>query len=661
MTLLNLWGLIALLSLVILFLIYFLRPNYQTNNVSSTFIWKLSLKYRKKSLPVSKLKNIILIILQVLFLAGLAFMLAKPVKIKKGLLQEESLIIIDASCSMRVGDDGDTRFDRAVEEAREKFQESVNSGFLTTVVIASSKPYYLVERGSAETVNEALDEFDKLIDEYLCEYGTSDLSQAMDLCQDMLIEKPDTKIYVYTDQVVEYTDKTIEIINVADQGDTNIAILNAYSDVIENYYMFTIEAASYGMDSETNVQIKVNGANKTESDPDGMTLEFSQPVSFYGNVKQKIMFVPASIEHDRLDVDSDTVIYDITDDMRIFSYESVNVTLSDTDSYEYDNEFNIYGGEKETIKILYASSMPNNFVNGALLVIQDFFRNRYEISLTEYSVSSNDNPDRANLPFEGYDIYFYEHEMLPYKAPKDGVVVFLDPKENMYVEGAGFTIASEKDLNGVSISLTQEEEDSLLDKVYADNITVSRYKSGVVADSFETILSVDSKPAVMYKDDGTSKEVVWLFSLHYSNLPLIKEFPLMLYNIFNRFYPVTIPGNSFEVNDEVTVNTRSNEITITGSNDYSNILYNFPAKLSIDLPGTYSFYQLTDFSKELIEDIFVRIPEIESDIYPVTDSLSLPVAEIGEEDLIQDLLFYFAIAISLFAFVEWLLKGNESA
>ena len=120
MTLLNLWGLIALLSLVILFLIYFLRPNYQTNNVSSTFIWKLSLKYRKKSLPVSKLKNIILIILQVLFLAGLAFMLARPVIIKKGLLQEESLIIIDASCSMRVGDEGDTRFDRAVEEAREK-------------------------------------------------------------------------------------------------------------------------------------------------------------------------------------------------------------------------------------------------------------------------------------------------------------------------------------------------------------------------------------------------------------------------------------------------------------------------------------------------------------------------------------------------------------
>ena len=34
--------------------------------------------------------------------------------------------------------------------------------------------------------------------------------------------------------------------------------------------------------------------------------------------------------------------------------------------------------------------------------------------------------------------------------------------------------------------------------------------------------------------------------------------------MFEYFLPATIEGNSFEVNDEVEVNSRSQEITITG-------------------------------------------------------------------------------------------------
>ena len=41
-------GLLALLSLVVLLIIYLLKPNYQQKMISSTFVWKLSLKYRKR-------------------------------------------------------------------------------------------------------------------------------------------------------------------------------------------------------------------------------------------------------------------------------------------------------------------------------------------------------------------------------------------------------------------------------------------------------------------------------------------------------------------------------------------------------------------------------------------------------------------------------------
>ena len=47
MSLLYPLGLIALIGIIVLIIIYIIKPNYQTKFVSSTFVWKLSLKYRK--------------------------------------------------------------------------------------------------------------------------------------------------------------------------------------------------------------------------------------------------------------------------------------------------------------------------------------------------------------------------------------------------------------------------------------------------------------------------------------------------------------------------------------------------------------------------------------------------------------------------------------
>ena len=41
-------GFLGLIGLLILLLIYILKPNYQNKFISSTFVWKLSLKYKKK-------------------------------------------------------------------------------------------------------------------------------------------------------------------------------------------------------------------------------------------------------------------------------------------------------------------------------------------------------------------------------------------------------------------------------------------------------------------------------------------------------------------------------------------------------------------------------------------------------------------------------------
>ena len=54
MSLLAPLGLLGLLAVAVLIFIYIIKPNYQQKIVSSTYIWKRSLKYRKKRLPPSR-------------------------------------------------------------------------------------------------------------------------------------------------------------------------------------------------------------------------------------------------------------------------------------------------------------------------------------------------------------------------------------------------------------------------------------------------------------------------------------------------------------------------------------------------------------------------------------------------------------------------------
>ena len=50
-------GFLGLIGLLILIIIYIIKPNYQNKVISSTFVWRLSLKYKKKKIPISKLRS----------------------------------------------------------------------------------------------------------------------------------------------------------------------------------------------------------------------------------------------------------------------------------------------------------------------------------------------------------------------------------------------------------------------------------------------------------------------------------------------------------------------------------------------------------------------------------------------------------------------------
>ncbi|MBR2296357.1 MAG: BatA domain-containing protein, partial [Clostridia bacterium] len=90
-------GFLGLLAIPIIILIYILKSKYVSKPVSSTFIWKRSLKYVKNRLPINFVFSLLLV-LQILAVILATFTLTMPTIIP--FTTKDTIIILDSSASM---------------------------------------------------------------------------------------------------------------------------------------------------------------------------------------------------------------------------------------------------------------------------------------------------------------------------------------------------------------------------------------------------------------------------------------------------------------------------------------------------------------------------------------------------------------------------------
>ena len=169
MTLLTPLGLLGLLGIAVLILIYIIKPNYQQKLISTTFVWKLSLKYRKKRIPISKLRNFLIILCQILILTASAMILAQPNQVLKAQVEEaEIIVIIDSSASMRTEFDGKSRFERAVDQTKTLAENTIDKNGIVSVIVADNSAEYLCNRVTVEGKEQMIDDLDALVEKDAC-------------------------------------------------------------------------------------------------------------------------------------------------------------------------------------------------------------------------------------------------------------------------------------------------------------------------------------------------------------------------------------------------------------------------------------------------------------------------------------------------------------
>jgi len=630
-------GFLGLIGLIVLLIIYLIKPNYQNKMISSTFVWKLSLKYRKKRIPVSKLRNILLFLCQVLILTATAFILAQPfLAADNGDGEGDTVIILDASASMQTQVNQKTRLERAADAALADAVKALDADKKVTVILAADKAEFLVREATREQSDLVYAAFDAVTDtenpRYT--YGTPDIEGAMKQAEQITAHTDKATVTLYTDTTY-LNAGNVNVYQVSDTAEWNAAILDVRATIVENYYRFEIDVASYAADSRITVNCEIFNVNDTDT-----TMEIEQTV--YCNNDEVTTIVLGYVTEDMPEAEAEL----INENISVFAYEHLYVHISEYDSLDYDNQFYLYGGKKPTLKIQYYSAMPNNYFPSALLVLQDALRDRWAVELTEVS---------AEPATEGFDIYIFEHAA-PNVVPSDGVVIYVNPSK--LPSDAGIRFGTALSASG-ELFLGAGEAHPLMNNVDASRISVTQFTSITSSDGYTPLATYEEYPLLMLKEDVDQKILLLPFSLHYSNLAVLPEFPLLLNNVIGHFFPVTFEGNVYEINDTVTLNARANQLEVVGPGLDLPPFTEFPAQLQLPAPGTYTITQSAMSGDPIIESIYVRIPPEESNIALVENTLVNPYF-FSEEDITNiDLLFYFALTVVVLLFAEWWLKSRE--
>lgn len=220
-----------------------------------------------------------------------ALALAQPAILTRAAITEREVIaIIDCSASMRASTDGQTRFQRAVNEVDALSGEVFNAGGYVSIFLASNVPSVIAQRATAESRGSVESSLESLRTEDSCSYGSADIDAAMALCEETISDNANAEIYLYTDTEYSYVPSGVTVVNVAEEGEWNAGILNAYTILEDNYYTLYVEVACYGQDREFDVQVSVQGVNAAESE-EGVENNVSLETSVFCSGDQSILLV----------------------------------------------------------------------------------------------------------------------------------------------------------------------------------------------------------------------------------------------------------------------------------------------------------------------------------------------------------------------------------
>lgn len=247
----------------------------------------------------------------------------------------------------------------------------------------------------------------------------------------------------------------------------------------------------------------------------------------------------------------------------------ITVSLSPEDNLSADDTYYLSVNKAQTAKVLLVSD-GNTFLENAVKLTEG----------TELYNMSSDTMQTTTL--SGYDLYIFDG-VIPDEIPSDGGIFLLNPPEgNTFI-----TTESSVELNTYAKGSSDLSADGTVEFIISKAKSVTRPSWAV------TECSAGSAPLIIRGENNGQRVCVFAFDLHDTDLPLLKDFPVMIYNLTDYFLPGRT-GNSMAVtcgeNLNTAVNASAEKITVTDpSGKERTVAPPFPASdyRDTDEPGFY--------------------------------------------------------------------------
>ncbi len=602
MKFLNPLGVLLLLGIPLLIIIYIIKARHEDKAVSSTYLWKLSEKFKKKKrLSSYKSRKILLFALRLLAITVGAFLVCRPFLPNRQ--NKDYILIVDASASMQTTDNsGTSRFDRALKELS-AMSDKVNSGHTVSIILAGDEASYAVKKSTAQN------EIDLAIKNLRCKYGSFDLSKALELSKELSETSANPQVYLYTDQscVAGNDGERVKVIDLSSNSDLeNISLQSLSYRTEKNATEFKGKILSTGKGCELTVGLKI----------DGKTVDAAK-VFLEKDTPAEVIFRE-----------------------KITGFKNAELFIEEEDGLLCDNVF--------------ALTVPTTRKKNILLVGKSPFYLEKAFSTLEHC-NVTVKQELTDEVLHGYDIYIFDG-ISPELIPEDGSCIFI----NCTNLPNGISVGEKIEVPG-NLIYNRDAVSEVGASSYFAGCAVSEYFPINSNASWETLLSVGGYRVMAVKTYPTGyTHAVISFDLHQSNLPITSHFISFLNELVRFSSPDFLSVTDTEIGKSVGISPPKGCILMTVEDPQKNISRaDHKSKVTHYIPDCVGIYTVTGMiNKEQAEiaSFFAHIPagettkgEIES--LPVIPFDTMP--ETRNENATSEITLYLAAALLVLLLIEW--------
>ena len=373
-------GLTALGLIPPLVLLYFLKLKRTPVEISSSLLWARALLDSRANAPFQKLRNNLLLLLQILVLMLLAFALARPAFTVKGRAAHATVIVIDASASMAAKDVKPSRFAKACADAK-ALASQLGSGDEAMVVWAGPRPRVASSFATDRNVlREAIDSLEPAD-------APGDLKSALVLAMAASEGRGTREIVLLTDGAFDpipdlsLGDVPLRFEKIGETGDNRAIVAVDVRRRGAGGRQGFATIANFG-DHESQVELDIKLRSEASPDAEGQLLELKPMTIPGGSEKSEVFSVPEEGGLLELSIDDGGAL---SADDRVFvavpSQGKIDVALSGAETFlerralEADPRFKVKTGLSMAEAVasdvaVFVGARPPPFTQGRFLVIQ---------------------------------------------------------------------------------------------------------------------------------------------------------------------------------------------------------------------------------------------------------------------------------------------------